>query len=123
MPSGSGGGRLAKSIDPAAAEAMFWFADMSDPYDILDRSYHDDCLGRVQAARNPGEVWVVLEDLPAATARALWSRDKHKLVFPYGVLHEYEVINEPPPVIQLVSGTEDQVIVSRDLWDALPPPR
>jgi hypothetical protein len=76
---------------------MFWFADVSDPYDILDREmYHEDCNGRVQAARNPGGTWVVFEDLPEATYEALWARDGHKLVFPYGVGFDYDIVNKPP---------------------------
>jgi hypothetical protein len=98
--------KIGETIDPATAETMFWFADMSDPYDILDYSYHEDCVGRVQAARNPGEVWVVLDDLPAATAMALWERDRRKLVFPHGIDHEYEIINKPP-VTESVSTTNE----------------
>ncbi len=76
---------------------MFWFADVSDPYDILDREmYHEDCNGRVQAARNPGGTWVVFEDLPEATCEALWKRDGRKLVFPYGVGFDYDIVNKPP---------------------------
>ena len=65
--------------------------------DILDREmYHEDCNGQVQAARNPGGTWVVFEDLPEATYEALWTRNGHKLVFPYGVGISTYRKNKPP---------------------------
>jgi hypothetical protein len=77
--------QIGLTIDPAIAETMFWYADEGDPYDILDEEYHENCYGRVRAARNPGRKWVVFHDLPEATYEALWKRDGRKLVFPYGV--------------------------------------
>ena len=31
--------QIGLTIDPATAETMFWYADVSDPYDILDERY------------------------------------------------------------------------------------
>jgi len=88
--------QIGLTIDPATAETMFWFADMNDPYDILDEEYHEGQYGRERFARNPGGVWVDFNDLPEATHKALWRRDGHKLVFPYGLGGDYDVINKPP---------------------------
>ena len=89
--------QIGLTIDPVTAETMFWYADVSDPYDILDREmYNENCYGRVRAARNPGGKWVAFEDLPEATREALWKRDGHKLVFPYGLGFDYDIINKPP---------------------------
>jgi hypothetical protein len=84
------------TIDPATAETMFWYADMIDPYDILDpKKYNENCCGRVRAARNPGGQWVAFEDLPEATCEALWKRDGRKLVFPYGLRFDHDIVNKP----------------------------
>jgi len=84
---------------------MFWYADVSDPYDILDQEmFHEHCYGRVRAARNAGGQWVVLEDLPEATHKALWKRDGHKLVFPYGLGFDYDIVNKPPVAEPPVAG-------------------
>jgi hypothetical protein len=89
--------KIGLTIDPAIAETMFWYADVGDPYDILDpEKYHEDCCGRVQAARNPGGEWIVFHDLPGATEKALRKRDGHKRVFPYGVGFDHDIVNKPP---------------------------
>ena len=88
--------QIGLTIDPAIAETMFWYADVSDPYGILDpEKYNEDCCGRVHAARSPGGKWVIFEDLPEATQKALWKRDGRKLVFPYGLHPDHEIINKP----------------------------
>ena len=87
--------QIGLTIDPATAETMFWFADINDPYDILDEEHHDGQFGRERFARNPGGVWVDFNDLPEATREALWQRDGHKLVFPYGLDGDCDVINKP----------------------------
>jgi hypothetical protein len=38
--------QLGLTIDPATAETTFWFADISDPYDILDPKHHEGQVGR-----------------------------------------------------------------------------
>jgi hypothetical protein len=89
--------QIGLTIDPAIAETMFWYADEGDPYDILDpEEYHEGQVGRVQAARNPGGEWIVFHDLPGATEKALRKRDGHKLVFPYGVGFDHDIVNKPP---------------------------
>ena len=88
--------QIGTTIDPTTAETIFWFADMNDPYDILDEEYHEGQWGREQFARNPGGPWVDFDDLPDVTREALWQRDGHKLVFPYGLDGDYDVINKPP---------------------------
>jgi hypothetical protein len=77
--------QIGMTIDPATAETMFCWADMNDPYDILDERYHEGQSGREYFARNPGGEWVRFSDLPEATRKALWERDRRKLVFPYGL--------------------------------------
>jgi hypothetical protein len=84
------------TIDPATAETTFWWADMNDPYHILDEKYHEGQSGREYFARNPGGVWVDFNDLPEATRKALWQRDGHKLMFPYGLNPGDDIINKPP---------------------------
>jgi hypothetical protein len=88
-------GKIGKTIDPAIAETMFWYADFFDPYCILPSSFHAGQSGREHFARNPGGEWVHFYDLPAKTADVLWERDGRKLVFPYGVFHDYDVVNKP----------------------------
>ena len=92
--------QIGLTIDPATAETTFWWADHNDPYCILDREmYHEGQSGREQFARNPGASnydWVDFYDLPEATRKALWERDRHKLVFPYGLHPDDDLINYPP---------------------------
>ncbi len=87
--------QIGLTIDPAIAETMFWWADMNDPYDILDERHHEGQSGREYFARNPGGEWVHFSDLPEATDKALWERDRRKLVFPYGLRATDPVINKP----------------------------
>jgi hypothetical protein len=47
---------------------------------------------------NPGGEWVDINDLPEPTRKALWERDGRKLVFPYGLHPDDDVINRPPAV-------------------------
>jgi hypothetical protein len=82
--------QIGLTIDPATAETTFWWADVFDPYHILDEQYHGGCVGRERFARNPGGEWVDINDLPEPTRKALWERDGRKLV--------YDVINRPPAV-------------------------
>ncbi len=87
------------TIDPATAETTFWWADVFDPYDILDPKHHGGQIGRESFARNPGasnDEWVDFGDLPEATRKALWERGGRKLMFPYGLNPDDDVINYPP---------------------------
>jgi hypothetical protein len=88
--------QIGLTIDPATAETTFWWADMNDPYDILDERHHEGQSGREYFARNPGGEWVHFEDLPEATHKALWQRDRRKLVFPSGLHPGDDIINKPP---------------------------
>jgi hypothetical protein len=88
--------QIGLTIDPATAETTFWWADMNDPYDVLDERHHEGQTGREYFARNPGGEWVHFHDLPEATHKALWERDKRKLVFPYGLNPGDDTINKPP---------------------------
>jgi hypothetical protein len=92
--------QIGLTIDPATAETTFWWADIFDPYHILDPKHHGGQVGRERFARNPGESndWVNFHDLPEATRNALWERDERKLVFPYGLNPDDDVINYPPAV-------------------------
>ena len=93
--------QIGLTIDPATAETMFWWADVNDPYCILDENkYHEGCVGREHFARHPGAAshdWVDFYDLPETTRKALWERDGRKLVFPYGLHPGDDIINYPPP--------------------------
>lgn len=70
------------------------------PYHILDKSHHGGQVGREKFARHPGASnndWVNFNDLPEATRNALWERDEHKLLFPYGLHPDDDLINYPTP--------------------------
>jgi hypothetical protein len=88
--------QIGLTIDPAIAETIFWWADVNDPYGILDERFHEGQSGREYFARNLGGDWVRFEDLPEATRKALWERDRRKLVFPYGLHPGDDIINRPP---------------------------
>jgi hypothetical protein len=92
--------QIGLTIDPATAETKFWWADINDPYCILDQEkYHEGQVGREHFARSPGASngdWVHFNDLPESTGKALWERDWRKLVFPYGLHPGDDVINYPP---------------------------
>jgi hypothetical protein len=88
--------QIGVTIDPAIAETIFWYVDISDPYCILDPVFHLGQVGREHFARNPGGDWVHFNDLPEATGKALWERDGRKLVFPHGLHPDDDVINHPP---------------------------
>jgi hypothetical protein len=91
--------QIGLTIDPTKAETMFWWADLCDPYGIADQKFHIGQVGREHFARNAGaknDEWVHFGDLPEATGRALWERDQHKLVFPYGLHPGDDLINYPP---------------------------
>jgi hypothetical protein len=60
------------TIDPATAKTTYWGASMDDSYDILDERYHDD----QGFARNPDGEWILFEDLPETTRKALRDRDR-----------------------------------------------
>ena len=47
-------------------------------YGILDERYHGGQSGREYFARNPDGEWLFFEDLPKATQKALWERDRRK---------------------------------------------
>jgi hypothetical protein len=55
--------QIGTTIDPATAETAFFYADMNDPYGILDEKYHEGQSGREYFARNPGDGWVHFHDL------------------------------------------------------------
>jgi hypothetical protein len=102
--------QIGLTIDPATAETTFWWADMHDPYRILDRKFHVDAVGREQFARHPGaskDDWVDFNDLPEATHKALWERDGHKLLFPYGLHLDDDVINYPPAAQVMNTNVKD----------------
>lgn len=65
---------------------------------FLKQLLHCGQVGRERFARHPGASWrdwVSFRDLPEATRNALWQRDGRKLVFPYGLNLEDDVINRP----------------------------
>jgi hypothetical protein len=113
--------QIGMTIDPATAETTFWWADVFDHYHILDKSHHGGQIGREQFARHPGASnndWVDFNDLPEATHKALWERDEHKLLFPYGLHPDDDVINYPPAAqvkntnVKDVSEPEGEIVLS-----------
>jgi len=64
--------QIGLTIDPAIAETASWYEDFNDPYGILDEEYYEGQPRREYFARNPGGEWVLREDLPEATVKALW---------------------------------------------------
>ena len=60
-------------IDPQTAEVMWKYAQVLDPYDILEIPEEHYCVGREYFARCPGsDIWVWFGDLPEETANTLW---------------------------------------------------
>lgn len=79
-----------KSIDPATAETRWSYERVADPYGVIPNSDLSDegrgVSGRAYWARSPGsKIWVLFDDLPEATVKALWTRDKRELAFPAGL--------------------------------------
>jgi hypothetical protein len=77
--------QIGLTIDPATAETAVYWEGMDGPYDVLEEGYHEGQSGREYFARNPDGDWVLFDDLPKATRKALWERDGHKPGFAYGV--------------------------------------
>jgi hypothetical protein len=67
----------APKIDPATAEVACWYAQMIDPYGLLDPDSIDPQYWGWQRewfARRPGsDIWVLFDDLPEETWDALRS--------------------------------------------------
>ena len=62
-------------IDPQTAKVSWHWAQVLDPYGVLDLEEEAQCVGRAYFACNPqSDVWVSFHDLPEATVRALWRR-------------------------------------------------
>jgi hypothetical protein len=63
-------------IDPATAEVCWFYAQTLDPYGVYP-DIPEECsqVGREYFARAPGsKIWVLIDDLPAETRRALLKR-------------------------------------------------
>jgi hypothetical protein len=66
-----------RRIDPNSAdvEVTFWWAQVLDPYGVLDLTSEEDCVGRSYFARSPdSDGWVSFYDLPDKTGDELWRR-------------------------------------------------
>jgi hypothetical protein len=79
-----------KRIDPATAETMWTYECVADPYGLVPPADLSDeargVSGRCYWARSPGsDIWLLFDDLPEATVKALWARDKRELAFPAGL--------------------------------------
>ena len=64
-------------IDPNSAdvEVTFWWAQVLDPYGVLDLTPEENCVGRSYFARSPDSGgWVSFYDLPDQTRDELWRR-------------------------------------------------
>jgi hypothetical protein len=78
--------RKGLTIDPATAEVMWTYGYTLDPYGVYELSDEGKQIGREYFARSPGsDVWVSFDDLPDATAAALWEKHSSKLAFPAGL--------------------------------------
>jgi hypothetical protein len=74
-------------IDPLTAEVMWVTAQTLDPYGI-DPDLPEELwqIGAEFFARSPdSDIWVLSDDLPAATYTALRERDKQERAFPAGL--------------------------------------
>jgi hypothetical protein len=73
------------AIDPQAADVMWEYGDIGDPYGV-DPDSRADCVGRNYFARAVGsDVWVEFGDLPEATREGLWKKHERNLCFPAGL--------------------------------------
>jgi hypothetical protein len=65
-----------KLIDPATAEMWWHWAQVLDPYGVIDDLPKEDyCVGRSYFLRAPNsDVWVSIYDLPEATRDEVWRR-------------------------------------------------
>jgi hypothetical protein len=65
-----------RQIDPKTAEVDSEWCQMVDPNGIYsDSPPEGGCIGRLDFARAPGtELWILFDDLPAATCEALRKR-------------------------------------------------
>jgi hypothetical protein len=64
-----------RQIDPKTAEVDSEWCQMTDPYGIHDSPPEGGCIGRLDFARAPGtKLWILFNDLPAATCEALRKR-------------------------------------------------
>ena len=63
-----------KLIDPATAAMTWHWAQVLDPYGVLnDLPEEADCVGWAYFVRAPtSDVWVNTHDLPEATCREFW---------------------------------------------------
>ena len=65
----------AKHIDPATTELCWGYRQVLDPYDVLDVSEEEYCVGRSYFARSPGSnIWVSFSDLSPELCKALWEQ-------------------------------------------------
>src|SRR5689334_19501452 len=71
-------------IDPKTAEVDWWFACVPDPYGVGPELPDEmKCVSLYYFARSPGsDIWVWFDDLPPATADALWEKHKADLAYP-----------------------------------------
>jgi coproporphyrinogen III oxidase len=59
-------------IDPMTAEVYWKYAEVLDPYGVLDLRAEERCIGRSYFARAPGsDIWVSFYDLPEQVCREL----------------------------------------------------
>lgn len=73
-----------RTIDPKTTEVTWWYADIDDPYGIVEG--RPTQVGREYFARSPeGGPWIWFGDLPASLSDALWEKHKSKLAFPAGL--------------------------------------
>jgi hypothetical protein len=79
--------RAGRKIDPEIAEVMWIFGYDFDPYGISPELPEElQQIGRQYFARSPGsDIWVCFNDLPIATAKALYEKYEARLAFPAGL--------------------------------------
>ena len=59
-------------IDPATADVYWEWAQMLDPYGVLNLPDECQCVGRLYFAKSPdSDIWVSQHDLPRETWRVL----------------------------------------------------
>ena len=87
--------QIGLTIDPATAETMFWCEDMSDPYDSSRKASPGTQRACSLCAQSRWRVGK-LRRLARSDAQSSLERDERKLVVPYGLCFDYDIINKPP---------------------------
>jgi hypothetical protein len=86
---------VGRQIDPETAEVDWRYRQVLDPYgDGFDIPEEEQVVGREYFARVPNtDVWILFSDLPSATRKRLWEKQKSKLAFPAGLEDFFQTLS------------------------------